>query len=130
MSKVKLNNSPYTITSTVPEGESYTLFEDDRTHIGKSSYCTSGFWDDNDKGSDNSALGTGYDMIKLYSEQSSEQSLEDYIRIEAKFLADYVTAKNQYNLKVVKELLEGMLQEVNNRITWMSRIEEKLKNDK
>lgn len=124
MSKADFAKGPYTITSTVPETE-YYKFEDDRTKVGKTSYCTSGFLDDNGKGDDNSALGVGYDMTKLYS----EQRLEDYIRTEAKFLADYVT-KNQYNLKVVKELLEGMLQEVNNRINWVSQVEEKLKNEK
>lgn len=60
----------------------------------------------------------------------SFEQMEDYIRIEAKFLSDYVTDRNQYNLKVVKELLEGMLQEVNNRINWISETREKLKNDK
>lgn len=136
MSKVDFAKGPYIVTSTVPEGESYTLFEDDRTCVGKSSYGTSGFWDDNDKGpisawggAKNSTIYDYFENNRLYN-LTSEQQLEDYIRIEAKFLADYVTAKNQYNLKVVKELLEGMLQEVNNRINWMSQVEGKLKNEK
>lgn len=45
MSKVNLAKGPYTVTSTVPEEESYTLSED----------CPSGFWDVNDKGSNNGA---------------------------------------------------------------------------
>jgi len=52
------------------------------------------------------------------------QRVEDYIRIEAKFLYNYVTVQNQYNLKVVKELLEGMLQEVNNRLNLINITEE------
>lgn len=136
VTKVNLANGPCTVTSTVPEGENYTLFEDDRTHVGKSPYCTSGLWDDNSKGpisawggAKNLKVYDYFENNRLYN-LTSEQQLTDFIRIETRFLYDYVTAKNQYNLKVVKELLEGMLQEVNNRINWMSEIEEKLNSEK
>lgn len=111
MSKVNLVNGPYTIKTTVPENE-YYKYEWNCEPIGQStSDRTSGLWNVRN------------------DELNSTQYFEDYIRIESKFLYDYVTTKNQYNLKVVKELLEGMLQEVNNTISWISEIEDKLKND-
>ena len=66
MSKIDLAKGPYTVTSTIPEGESHTLNKD----------CPSGFWDDNNKGSDNSATAK-----KKKPEKVSDIPYEEYMRV-------------------------------------------------
>lgn len=68
MSKIDLAKGPYTVTSTIPKGESHTLDEG----------CTSSFWDDNNKGSDNSATAC---TEKPEEVKASDIPYEEYMRV-------------------------------------------------